>query len=276
QRRSVPRRTVTVPLCSQANASPFWIMLLLGLRQIRARNDPCRCEQSGMMARHWEAASTYPEPANHFVARLLADLLHLIGGGIVGSMPSSRTQQQTADLFQAAGAQESCRTHTPARLTSAQQSAAVVSAAEKLSSRHVLPRDPSNALQRLAGEGLGTGFRDTQTRAATCRQVARKYGGNATDKPCGNRAACVGSINNNGRIPRAAAATRTQCRVDTRPGQCSASSVQGGNHTFPHSETVRDLPVRRAQGAGVGISKGRQVNLAHRTRGCRRNATARV
>jgi hypothetical protein len=84
-----------------------------------------------------------------FVAWLLADLPHLIGGGIVGSMPSSRTQQQTADLFQAAGAQESCRTHTPARLTSAQQSAAVVSAAEKLSSRHVLPRDLSNALKQL-------------------------------------------------------------------------------------------------------------------------------
>jgi hypothetical protein len=76
-------------------------------------------------------------------------LLHLIGSGIVGSMPLSRTQQQTADLFQAAGAEESCRTHTPARLTSAQQSAAVVSAANKLSSRHVLPRDLSNALKQL-------------------------------------------------------------------------------------------------------------------------------
>ena len=64
-------------------------------------------------------------------------------------MPLSRTQQQTADLFQAAGAQESCRTPTPARLTSAQQSAAVVSAAEELSSRHVLPRDLSNALKQL-------------------------------------------------------------------------------------------------------------------------------
>src|SRR5262249_25516598 len=59
-------------------------------------------------------------------------------------MPSNRTQQQTADLFQAAGAQESCRTHTPARLT-----AAVVSGAEKLSPRHVLPRDLSNALKPL-------------------------------------------------------------------------------------------------------------------------------
>jgi hypothetical protein len=64
-------------------------------------------------------------------------------------MPLSRTQQQTADLFQAAGAQESCRAHTPARLTSAQQSAAVVSGAEKLSSRHVLPGDLSNALKQL-------------------------------------------------------------------------------------------------------------------------------
>jgi len=84
-----------------------------------------------------------------FVAWLLADLPHLIGGGIVGSMPLSRTQQETADLFQAAGVQESCRSHTPARLTSAQRSAAAVSGAEKLSSRHVLPRDLSNALKQL-------------------------------------------------------------------------------------------------------------------------------
>src|SRR5207247_9870688 len=93
---------------------------------------------SGMIAGHWEAA--YPEPANHFVARLLADLLHLIGSGIVGSMPLSRTQQQTTDLFQAAGAQESCRTHTPARLTSAQQSAVGVNATGKMSTRPMLPR----------------------------------------------------------------------------------------------------------------------------------------
>ena len=64
-------------------------------------------------------------------------------------MPLSRSQQQTADLFQATGAQESFRAHTPARLTSAQQSGAVVSGAEKLSSRHVLPRDLSNALKQL-------------------------------------------------------------------------------------------------------------------------------
>jgi len=80
---------------------------------------------------------------------LLADLLHLIGSGIVGSMPLSRTQQQTADLFQAASAQESCRTHTPTRSTSAEESAAVVSAGDKLSSRHVLPRDLSSALNQL-------------------------------------------------------------------------------------------------------------------------------
>ena len=80
-----------------------------------------------------------------FVAWLLADLLHLIGGGIVGSMPSSRTQQQAADLFQAAGAQESCRTHTPARLTSAQQSAAVA-LAERPARHHPTPRSMRRGL----------------------------------------------------------------------------------------------------------------------------------
>jgi len=100
-----------------------------------------------------------------FVAWLLADLLHLIGGGIVGSMPLSRTQQ-TADL--AAGAQVSDRTHTPARLTSAQQSAAVVSTAEKLSSRHVLPRDLSNALRQLDDGELDRLF------AATRHELQRR------------------------------------------------------------------------------------------------------
>jgi len=95
-------------------------------------------------------------------------LLHLIAGGIVGSMPLSRAQQQTADLFQAAGAQESCRTRTPARLTSAQQSAAVVSAAEKLSSRHVLPRDLSNALKQLDDGELDRLF------AATRHELQRR------------------------------------------------------------------------------------------------------
>ena len=85
-------------------------------------------------------------PAMH---RSLTDLLYLIAGGIVGGMPLSRTQQQTADLFQAAGAKESCRAHTPARLT-----AAVLGGAEKLSSRHVLPRDLSNALKQLDDEEL--------------------------------------------------------------------------------------------------------------------------
>ena len=98
----------------------------------------------------------------------LADLLHLIAGGIVGSMPLSRTQQQTADLFQAAGTQESCRAHTRAGLTSAQQSAAVVSGAEKLSSRHVLPRDLSNALKQLDDEELDRLF------AATRHELQRR------------------------------------------------------------------------------------------------------
>jgi hypothetical protein len=117
---------------------------------------------------------------------------------------------------------------------------------------------PFQRAQTIGRRGAGPAFCSYPPRAATSRQVAHKYVGNSTDNPYGHRAACVGSSNNNGRIARTAAARRTQCRVDTRPGQCGASSLQGGNHAFPHSETVRDLPVRRAQGAG-GISKGRQV-----------------
>src|SRR5215813_13327631 len=125
---------------------------------------------------HAASSSTYLEPANLFVAWLLADLLHLVAGGIVGSMPLSRTQHQTADLFQAADAQESCRTHTPARLTSAQQSAAVVSGAEKLPSRHVLPRELSNAPKQLDDGELNRLF------AATCHELQRR-GGSLTSTP---------------------------------------------------------------------------------------------
>src|SRR5215469_16807397 len=83
-------------------------------------------------------------------------------------MPLSRTQQQTADLFQAAGAQESCRTQTPARVTSDQQPAAAVSGTEKLSSRHVLPRDLSNALKQLDDGELDRLF------AATRHELQRR------------------------------------------------------------------------------------------------------
>jgi hypothetical protein len=49
--------------------------VIAGSRQIGAWTDPCRCGRSGMMARHWEAASTYLEPANRccsVVGRLAA------------------------------------------------------------------------------------------------------------------------------------------------------------------------------------------------------------
>src|SRR5262245_56468878 len=62
-----------------------------------------------------------------------------------------------------AGAQESCRAHTPARLT-----AAAVGDAEKLSSRHVLPRDLSNALKQLDDGDLERLF------AATRHELQRR------------------------------------------------------------------------------------------------------
>jgi hypothetical protein len=87
------------------------------------------------------------EPANHFVAWFLADLLHLIAGGIVGSMPLSRTQQQTAD-FIPGGRHPKVLSHSGAP----DIRPAVRCGRErrrKLSSRHVLPRDLSNPLKQL-------------------------------------------------------------------------------------------------------------------------------
>ena len=121
------------------------------------------CRARGLLT---QRQAQHIRSSESFVAWLLADLPHLIGGGIVGSMPLSRTQQQTPDLFQAAGVQESCR--TPARLTSAQQSAAAASGAEKLLSRHVLPRDLSNALKQLDDGELDRLF------AATRHELQRR------------------------------------------------------------------------------------------------------
>jgi hypothetical protein len=47
--------------------------------------------------------------------------------------------------------------------------------------------------------------------------------------------------NNNGRIARAAAARGTKCPVDIRPGQCGASNLPGGNHTYPCEKVVGTL-----------------------------------
>ena len=213
-----------------------------------------------MMARHWEAASTYPEPANHFVARLLADLLHLIGGGIVGSMPLSRTQQETADLFRAAGVEESYRTRTPARLTSAQQSASAVSGAEKLSSRHVLPRDLSNALKQLDDGELDRLLEAT-------RDELQRRGRSLTSTPV------IRPTTHMGIEQRASDQSTTEESPERRQpeeptialtqGQVNAvrATFKAGITPSRIARTVRDLPVRRAQGAGVRISKGwkRQV-----------------
>jgi hypothetical protein len=58
---------------------------------------------------------------------------------------------------------------------------AAVSGAEKLSSRHVLPRDLSNALKQLDDGELDRLF------AATRHELQRR----GADNPCGHRAACA-------------------------------------------------------------------------------------
>src|SRR6266478_3291681 len=59
-----------------------------------------------------EIASARVSPQGHLRVprqrRAQAHLLRLIAGGIVGSMPLSRTRQSTADLFRAANAPEPC------------------------------------------------------------------------------------------------------------------------------------------------------------------------
>src|SRR5262249_11988672 len=135
---------------------------------------------------------------------------------------------------------------------------------------------PFQRAQAIGRRGAGAAFCGYPPRAATTRQVAHKYVSHSIDNPYGHRAARLGSINNNGRIARTAAARRTKCRVDTRPGQCGARNLQGGHHTFPHSETIRNLPVRCAQGASVRISKvwKKQVISPPQETGCRRDALA--
>jgi hypothetical protein len=159
-----------------------------------------------------------------------------------------RTQQQTADLFQAEGAQESCRTHTPARLTSAQQSAAVVSGAEKLSSRHVLPRDLTNALKQLDDGELDRLFAATQRQVAASSPVIRSTTNMGREQRAWDQSTTTEESPNR-RQPEEPNVALTQGQ------EGGASNLQGRNHTYPYSETIRDLPVRCAQGAGVRISK---------------------
>src|SRR5262249_52274200 len=151
-------------------------------------------------------------------------------------------------------------------------SAAVVSAAEKLSSRHLLPRDLSNALKQLDGGELDRLF------AATRHELQRR-GSSLTSTPV------IRPTTQMGTEQRASDQSTTtegsperrrpeEPNVALTPGQVNAV---GGNHTFPDIETVRDLLVRRAQGAGVRISKvwKRQIISRLPETGCRTDASSR-
>ena len=183
-----------------------------------------------------------------FVAWLLADLPHLIGGGIVGSMPLSRAQQETADLFQAAGVQESCRTHTPARLTSAQRSAAAVSGAEKLPSRHVLPRDLSNALKQLDDGELDRLF------AATCHELQHR-GRSLTNTPV------IRPTTHMGTEQRASDhATTTEASPERRqPEEANVALTRGQVNAVRAAFKAGITPSRIARQFGISQSDVRKV-----------------
>jgi hypothetical protein len=153
QKSATLRRLLVEANALTAKCQSFLDNVIAGLGQIEAWNDPRgvpRTCEGGWTVGH----------------QIGAHLLRFIAGGIVRCMPLSRTQQPTADLFWAAGAQEPCR--TPADLPSAQQSVAVVSAADKSSPRHVLPRDLSNALPQLDDVELDRLF------AATRHELQRR------------------------------------------------------------------------------------------------------
>ena len=174
-------------------------------------------------------------------------MLHLIAGGIVGSMPLSRTQQQTADLFQTAGTQESFRAHTPARLTSAQQSGAVVSGAEKLSSRHVLPRDLSNALKQLDDGELDRLF------AATRHELQRR--GLPTSTPV------IRSTTHMGTEPRASdqSTTTEESPERRRPEEPNVALTPGQVNAVRATFKAGITPTRIARQFGISQSDVRKV-----------------
>jgi hypothetical protein len=191
-----------------------------------------------------------PGASESFVAWLLADLPHLIGGGIVGSMPLSRTQQETADLFQAAGVQESCRTHTPARLTSAQRSAAAVSGAEKLPSRHVLPRDLSNALKQVDDGELDRLF------AATCHELQRR-GRSLTSTPVIRPTTHMGTEQ---RASDHATTTTTEESPERRqPEEANVALTRGQVNAVRAAFKAGITPSRIARQFGISQSDVRKV-----------------
>src|SRR5262245_50994450 len=127
-----------------------------------------------------------------------------------------------------------------ARLTFAQQSAAVVSAAEKLSSRHVLPRDLSNALKQLDDGELDRLVAATRLELQRRGRLLTSTEQRAPDQS----------------TPTEESPERRQPEepnVALTQGQVNAvrATFKAGVITFPHSETIRDLLVRCAQGAGV-------------------------
>src|SRR5215469_2114500 len=162
-------------------------------------------------------------------------------------MPLSRTQQQTADLFQAAGAQESCRTQTPARVTSDQQPAAAVSGTEKLSSRHVLPRDLSNALKRLDDGELDRLF------AATRHELQRR-GRLPTSTPV------IPSTTHIGTEQRASdQSTTTESPKRRQPEEPNVALTQGQVNAVRAAFKAGITPSRIARQFGISQSDVRKV-----------------
>jgi hypothetical protein len=169
--------------------------------------------------------------------------------GIVRCMPLSRTQQPAADLFWAAGA------HTPAHLTSAQQSAAAVSAADKSSRRHVLPRDLSNALQQLDDLELDRLF-------ATTRHELHRRGRLPTSAPAIRPATNIGADDRASKPSTATEESSKRRRSDEPNVALTQGQVNAVRATFKAGIT----PSRIARQFGISQSDVRRV-LASEFRG---------
>ena len=110
--------------------------------------------------------------------------------------------------------------------------------ADASSQRHVLPKNLRTAVKHLSDGELDL------LHAATLEEMGRRGRLPSTDQ----------TTNRSSRTDKSSSGRQVEAAtilVDARADQCRSGSIQGGYQTEAHCATVRHIPIRRRQGAGV-------------------------
>ena len=140
-------------------------------------------------------------------------------------------EQPTPDLFST----ETVRDGSPSPI---KPIPAAQTAADASSQRHVLPKNLRTAVKYLSDAELDL------LHAATLEEMGRRDRLPPTDQTT-NRSSRTDKYSSGRQVEPATTL------VDARADQCRSGSIQGGYQTEAHCATVRHIPIRRSQGAGV-------------------------